>query len=638
MRRISTIGRLSIGLVLMTTSIILGADMLGLIPDKNNAVLAQREKLCESLAIYCSVAAQKNEVDTIYSAAQVLVQRNKDILSAAVRQEDGTVIFATMDHDRHWQGALAKQSTQTHVRVPIYEGESLWGKIEVAFQPVKQGGMIGFFTGNLFKLISFVVFSGFILYRVYLRKTLKHMDPSTVVPPRVKAALDALAEGVVLLDKSERIVLVNSTFETQVNKTGASLTGQKLSHLGWTEPKSSKSADALPWIHALQEGETELGVRLGLPLEKAKWRTFTVNGAPIVDSNGNCRGALATFDDVTQVVEQNDQLQLMLGKLEKSRDEIRRQNKKLEILASRDLLTNCLNRRAFFEVMDTTLSAAKRYEYDLCCIMVDIDHFKSVNDTHGHAKGDEVLKGVSGVIQSLLRKSDVICRYGGEEFCVILPHTSVAAGAKVAERFRQKVEARKYAGIPATISLGVSSLHLGATDVNELINQADKALYEAKEKGRNRVVDWHAMTPDDAMETSKESISKHRASQFDKTKKDPLPQKKGAKIDSHEKWEKSTSSDEGFPLASKDALQAVSQALNHSSNESKSRGLQAAVNNTGDAAVQLNKQDDREDGWAGDGTIDNNERLSTDAILEAASVLKQKAKRTASIKEPSIQK
>jgi len=125
--------------------------------------------------------------------------------------------------------------------------------------------------------------------------------------------------------------------------------------------------------------------------------------------------------------------------------------------------------------------------------MVDIDFFKKVNDSHGHATGDQVLQQVAGVLLSLTRERDVVCRYGGEEFCVLLPDCELHDAVTVAQKFRQGVEMCKPLGILVTASFGVSALNLGPKEPSELLEQADKALYTAKHRGRNCVVQWDGL-------------------------------------------------------------------------------------------------------------------------------------------------
>lgn len=209
-----------------------------------------------------------------------------------------------------------------------------------------------------------------------------------------------------------------------------------------------------------------------------------------MDHAGDCQGVLASFDDVTEIQQRNAALRQMLAKLERSRDQIERQNNELRHLATRDPLTGCLNRRAVFEILEHQFASKVRYEQPLGCIMVDIDHFKSFNDEHGHAVGDDVLKMVASALRETLRNADALCRYGGEEFCIVLPTLDVEGTTQAAERFRQAVSSCKVHDLSVTASFGVSAIELGATDPQELIQQADEALYAAKRTGRDRVCRW----------------------------------------------------------------------------------------------------------------------------------------------------
>ena len=160
--------------------------------------------------------------------------------------------------------------------------------------------------------------------------------------------------------------------------------------------------------------------------------------------------------------------------------------KELEDLSVKDALTNVYNRRYYEEQMQKEMQNAKRYNYDLSLIMFDIDFFKKVNDTHGHSVGDEVLIHLSELIHSSLREGDSLCRIGGEEFIIILPHTKKEDAAKIAQKLRVMVAEDKKV-LPITISLGVTQYILGEMK-DYLDARVDKALYEAKENGRNQVV------------------------------------------------------------------------------------------------------------------------------------------------------
>ena len=141
--------------------------------------------------------------------------------------------------------------------------------------------------------------------------------------------------------------------------------------------------------------------------------------------------------------------------------------------------------------------------------MVDIDHFKSINDNYGHLTGDEVLKGVAKTLRSSLRKEDFICRYGGEEFCIILPYVTVEDACKATNRFRMAIASKNFDGISITASFGVSISDFGAEGPQALVDQADKALYAAKNSGRNRVVHWGQLDQDHNITDQTSETSSH---------------------------------------------------------------------------------------------------------------------------------
>jgi diguanylate cyclase (GGDEF)-like protein len=156
--------------------------------------------------------------------------------------------------------------------------------------------------------------------------------------------------------------------------------------------------------------------------------------------------------------------------------------------ASTDALTGMLNRHALYPVLNQELDRAARYKRPFSVILFDIDEFKSINDTFGHLEGDRVLKELSKLVGSLLRKTDYAGRWGGEEFLLILPETGSAEAHVLAERIRVKVEGTHFAGkYDVTASLSVSTYHTG-WDLENLLECADNALYRAKHKGRNQVV------------------------------------------------------------------------------------------------------------------------------------------------------
>ncbi|MBH0202210.1 MAG: diguanylate cyclase [Nitrospira sp.] len=202
-----------------------------------------------------------------------------------------------------------------------------------------------------------------------------------------------------------------------------------------------------------------------------------------------------------QLTEINGALVRTVANLEAAQTEILRQNSELERLASRDPLTGCLNRRAFYALFEKAFAESRQHGTDLCCLMVDIDHFKGVNDQFGHAVGDQAIQAVASCLSGGLRLTDTVGRYGGEEFCLMFPRTTLADATDLAERLRIRVGAeagsrmRMAAGLALTVSIGVSTIRFGARTPLELIDQADKALYAAKEGGRNCVMVLDVLVP-----------------------------------------------------------------------------------------------------------------------------------------------
>ena len=164
-------------------------------------------------------------------------------------------------------------------------------------------------------------------------------------------------------------------------------------------------------------------------------------------------------------------------------------NKELDYLAARDPLTNCYNRRILFDLMNRDFADLEQFN-DYSIIMVDIDHFKKVNDTHGHSEGDSVLREVANILQGSVRQSDIVARYGGEEFCIICPHAPLEQAMNIAENIRKKIESSDFNEIKVTCSFGLSSIKFKAKLPEKLIDQADMALYRSKASGRNQVTVW----------------------------------------------------------------------------------------------------------------------------------------------------
>lgn len=194
-----------------------------------------------------------------------------------------------------------------------------------------------------------------------------------------------------------------------------------------------------------------------------------------------------------QLITELTRLNQSLEKLVDDRTaELKAANERLNELAMTDPLTKIHNRRSFMAKFGDEIERAKRYKHRLTVAMIDVDHFKKFNDMEGHLCGDEALRKIAQLLTSRLRKTDVLGRYGGEEFILLMPETRLEVGTEICERLRVGVEKEDFQGNSKvaylTVSIGVSGMPEHGTNANDLIKNADHALYQAKQFGRNRVV------------------------------------------------------------------------------------------------------------------------------------------------------
>jgi diguanylate cyclase (GGDEF)-like protein/PAS domain S-box-containing protein len=483
MKRPTPLLWISFGLVSLTLSILLMGDLaVDLIPNPAVQIFEYRQKYSEALAVQYSLLAEKGDSRGVQEAFDLLVERNDDILSAAVILANGETLALAGRHQEVWEQPPGDSSTPDHIQIPIFNSTEPWGTVQLRFRSLDDGGWLSWLKDPWVQFLGLVVGSGFMGYFLYMKRTLRQLDPSSVVPMRVKAAFDVLTESVVLLDNGERIVLANRAFGKVVGKDSNELLGKRLDEYSWASVPPAPPLTTLPWKTARKEKCVELDFPIMLPNASGKLLKFRMNCTPILNEQEQVQGALVSLADVTKLEE-------TIVALESSKAD-------LESLAMRDPLTGIFNRRALFEAFEDLYSVGSSEETDFGCIMADIDHFKSFNDRFGHAVGDQVIQVVAQILSTTIRPTDIIGRYGGEEFCILLPGQGPEGVAKAAERLRLAISARANQAVRTTgdnkitMSFGVSCFSLGATGPLELVEQADKALYAAKQAGRNQVGQW----------------------------------------------------------------------------------------------------------------------------------------------------
>ena len=233
-----------------------------------------------------------------------------------------------------------------------------------------------------------------------------------------------------------------------------------------------KGVHRFEWVHRRRSGED-------FPVE-VTLTPVTLQGRPMM---------LVVWHDLTERKKVEQEIRDYAVILEFQKNQLKAVNKELETLATTDGLTGLRNHRTFQDKLAEEHSRAMRYHQPLSLLLLDVDHFKQYNDSFGHPAGDAVLKAVAATLGHAARDTDMAARYGGEEFALILPQTDAAGAMVIAERVRAAVAGSDWEQRPITVSLGACTLSLDTPTPSALVACADKALYHAKETGRNRVSD-----------------------------------------------------------------------------------------------------------------------------------------------------
>jgi diguanylate cyclase (GGDEF)-like protein len=277
------------------------------------------------------------------------------------------------------------------------------------------------------------------------------------------------------------------------------LVGLRAQSLHWLQPADG-GTDPTPWLTTAHHSQSARGLRFVVrPQPQAEPTAHvTMNCSPLLDEQGALRGCLVSLGDVTALELSHQQLMLVLSDLAMSREELERKNQALELLANNDPLSGCLNRRAFYALGQALFERAAFDGSPLVCVMADIDHFKRINDTWGHGVGDQAIQRFAALLRQQVRPGDLLGRYGGEEFCLVLPGADAERGRRLAEMLRKAVAENNGEGLDPgaelamSASFGVAVIDPSVGNLAGLVDLADRAMYLAKKSGRNRVVVFRA--------------------------------------------------------------------------------------------------------------------------------------------------
>ncbi len=318
MKGLSTRFHLALGLSSLVASVLLVSLYFGLVPDRDAALRSGRMALAEAVAISATELIDDDGNQRLAHVLNFIARRNPELQSIGVRRQDGELLVQAGAHAPHWQAPAGGISTDSQLVVPIQAGAQRWGHVELRFTPLRPPAWWGVFTLAPVQLIAAVALACFVLFYFYLRRMLRHLDPSKVIPGRVRTAFDTLADGLLVLDPRGQIVLANKAFADKVGRSADALTGQAATLLPWTNSAQARiHPDDTPWSACLTDGAPRHNFMVYLELagsgreaSPGARRSFMVNCSPVPGAGGKPAGVLVSFDDVTELEEKELELRL----------------------------------------------------------------------------------------------------------------------------------------------------------------------------------------------------------------------------------------------------------------------------------------------------------------------------------------
>lgn len=310
---------------------------------------------------------------------------------------------------------------------------------------------------------------------------------------RLNAVMEALPIGVSVVGPDAELIQSNRAFQ-QIWGGSAPVDSPHLSEFyraWWTHSDRSVTPEEWASTRAIERGETVLDQELRIQRFDGQMAHVLNSAVPIRDEHGQVQGCAVAMMDISSRVQAEDALRYMNAQLESRLSEIQVLQEQLREQAIRDPLTGLYNRRYMQETFEVALAHAKRFSEPIGILLMDVDHFKSLNDRFGHKAGDLMLEALGRLLRATSRQMDIACRYGGEEFVLLMPGATLAIALQRAESWRAAFADQRLAYadgvLQATLSVGVAAFPDHGQSVDDLLRAADTALYQAKRAGRNCV-------------------------------------------------------------------------------------------------------------------------------------------------------
>lgn len=393
------------------------------------------------------LSESSNSIEEEYQRVLEAQIKNKDFLKMLEDESNSTLVVF---HEK-------KYYTITSIKLKELD-KTIHSAVLLAIAPSEEIALINYVFMKNLAFFTFLIFSVSVVLYLYIKQTIKIREKQN----ELDLITSSMGSGILVIDKKGLIrFLNNAALKILGYKEEKELIGV-IAH--YKIHKHDTSIKECPLFLAVTTGKNYCSDEVFIRKDGSEVDVYVVSRPLFV--YGEHKGAVIVFTDIT---------------------ERKKMEKQLYSLSITDTLTSLYNRRFQLEMLRNSKNRADRYGEPFSILMIDIDNFKSINDQYGHNMGDLVLKKVSNVFIKNVRASDIVSRWGGEEFLILLPNTKLDGAVSIAERIRSQIETINIETLPKiTVSIGVTSYKLSET-IENLISRADKALYEAKVSGKNNV-------------------------------------------------------------------------------------------------------------------------------------------------------